>query len=107
MKQKRSGSIIPWSKIRSDLRRRWMWGDTRKSALHRARVKGMKPIHSLCALCGVIQREKLMDVDHIIRCGNLKDDPKGFIERLWCDPIGLQILCEICHTKKGEKERAA
>jgi hypothetical protein len=46
-------------------------------------------------------------VDHIIPCGALScaNDLPGFVERLFIEVDGLQILCDICHNKKTQAER--
>lgn len=44
-------------------------------------------------------------VDHLTECGSLKcaEDLPGFVERLFCEVGGLQILCKsVCHKKKTD-----
>ena len=61
-----------------------------------------------CAKCGNWFSEKEISVDHIIPVGTLKcaEDLPGFIERLFCEVEGLQVLCtEKCHSEKTQNER--
>ena len=55
----------------------------------------------LCAACGHWYSGKEIHVDHIVPCGSLSslDDVRGFVERLFCEPDGLRILCEECHEE--------
>ena len=55
--------------------------------------------------------EKEIQIDHKIEAGSLTcgDDLKGFVERLFVEVDGLQILCnkrldgkESCHKKKTD-----
>lgn len=53
---------------------------------------------------------KEIHVDHINPCGKLTSiaDVSGFVERLFCEPEGLRVLCEQCHeerTKEGSDLR--
>jgi 5-methylcytosine-specific restriction endonuclease McrA len=51
--------------------------------------------------------EKKINVDHIIAAGSLNcgADLDGFVNRLFVEVEGLQVLCSICHDKKTAKER--
>jgi hypothetical protein len=42
-------------------------------------------------------------VDHIERVGSVLEP--GYLERLFCHPDGLQVLCQTCHDRKTAKER--
>jgi hypothetical protein len=42
-------------------------------------------------------------VDHIERVGSVLE--AGYLERLFCHPDGLQVLCTTCHDRKTAKER--
>lgn len=55
-----------------------------------------------CASCGIMASTKEVAVDHRIDCGKLSswDDVQGFMERLFCGPNGLDVLCHICHDRK-------
>lgn len=52
---------------------------------------------------------KEVQIDHIEPAGSLKgfDDLPGFVERLFCEVDGLQVLCKDgCHNKKTHKKEA-
>ena len=51
--------------------------------------------------------EKDISVDHIIPCGSLTcaDDLPAFVEKMFCEVEGLQVLCGDCHSKKTANER--
>lgn len=55
-----------------------------------------------CAMCSELFESKLVAVDHRTPAGSLacKDDIAGFVERLFCGPEGLQVLCHPCHDAK-------
>lgn len=64
-----------------------------------------------CNICKEHFSEKEIAVDHIIEAGSLKDfdDLPGFVERLFCEVSGFQVLCnkrkdgkESCHTAKTQ-----
>lgn len=50
---------------------------------------------------------KKITVDHIVPCGSLKsaNDLPGFVERMFVEEDGLQVLCMSCHDKKTESEK--
>lgn len=56
-----------------------------------------------CKICGLWYSRKLVRVDHIVPCGSLKkySDLPGFVERMFCEPSGLQILCVDCDLDRG------
>jgi hypothetical protein len=48
-----------------------------------------------------------VSVDHVIPCGRLERETAGdFIERLFVESHGLQVLCDQCHQDKTQEERA-
>lgn len=63
--------------------------------------------HYQCKLCKKEYTSTNVEVDHI---QPVVDPDKGFIdwnsyiERLFCDEEGLQVLCTSCHDKKSKKE---
>lgn len=67
-----------------------------------------------CDLCREWYSGKETQVDHIEPCGTLRTfaDLAGFVERLFCEPDGLRVLCIDCHKqvtaeqKQETKERA-
>lgn len=56
-----------------------------------------------CKICQLWYPRKVVRVDHIIPCGSLKkyDDLPGFVERMFCEADGLQILCVDCDLDRG------
>lgn len=100
VRRRKPGSrlLIPNAKVRSSLRRLWLYSWQRKEALARAKVgKGLY----LCASCIKIFHYKLVAVDHIIQVGN-SPSWQEWIEKLFCPVDGLQVLCHDCHIIKGE-----
>lgn len=51
--------------------------------------------------------QKQTQVDHIKECGSLRaySDLPGFVERLFCEKDGLQIVCKPCHKEKTNLQR--
>ena len=94
------------SRITSALRQVWRWSPERRAALERARVcRGSYE----CELCGHRSGPKGVQVNH-------KEPVVGvegfqgwdiYIERLFCDIDGLEIVCSGCHKKETEKQRNA
>ena len=60
-----------------------------------------------CNHCKKWFPEKEINVDHIIPVGSLRcsDDLPGFIERLFVEVDGLQVLCNKCHDIKTKNEK--
>lgn len=60
-----------------------------------------------CALCGSDFPAKQVSVDHRVDCGSLLgwDDVQGFMERLFCEKSGLDVLCDSCHSQKTYSSR--
>jgi len=96
-----------WGFLRSGLRQlSRRWPPIARIALHRVRRRYVGPNKRqkweyLCVRCGHWYSAKEIAVDHIDPCGQLKsmDDVRGFVERLFCEPDGLRILCEQCHDE--------
>lgn len=61
-----------------------------------------------CATCSELFKGTEVHVDHIEPCGSLKtyEDLPGFVERMFCEVEGFQILCKPCHQLKTNRERA-
>jgi 5-methylcytosine-specific restriction endonuclease McrA len=64
-----------------------------------------------CAGCGLPEAKSYMDVDHIKPKIGVTDvfDEMSFdlyIDRVWCPESNLQVLCQLCHTKKTTAENA-
>ena len=60
-----------------------------------------------CECCHGWKPRKEIEIDHIVPCGSLKslDDVQGFIERLFCEPELLRVLCAACHALRTAKSR--
>ena len=100
-----------WGFIRSALRRAFSRYPVKYQAKLAARktVKGERYKYMyLCAACEEWFQDKETEMDHIIACGSLKDysDLPGFVERLFCEPKDLQILCKPCHKIKTAEDRS-
>ncbi|MCD0460041.1 HNH endonuclease [Roseiconus lacunae] len=60
-----------------------------------------------CAGCGEWFPDKEVELDHVIPAGKLNsfEDLPGFVERLFCEPDGYQILCkDRCHHAKTHQK---
>lgn len=89
--------------MRSALRMLWKKSPERHAALKRAFV-GLKMY--LCEECR--QPTKEPEVDHILPVGATPadDDWTGWaawLQRLWCPPEALRILCHDCHLARRDK----
>lgn len=90
-----------WSKIRSALRKVWMYSPQRREALGAAKY-GNEGFY-ICQLCKKVHPKYAMDVDHIDECGKLTelDHVRGFVDRLFNGR--LQAICKPCHKAKRKK----
>lgn len=108
-----------FGKIRSDLRKRWMYSEAYKQAIQRAKIEhkeGRKFYKVKCYQCealydlgeklaitgknGKVKAVVAYQVDHIDECGTLKSfaDISPFADRLF---TGRQeVLCHFCHERK-------
>jgi 5-methylcytosine-specific restriction endonuclease McrA len=93
-------SVIAY--IKATLRRTWGRSKQRQSALKSARVSYGK---YKCAHCGKIFRRKEIEVDHRVAVGKFVSFDL-FIERLFCDSSGLDVVCKGCHKSKSKKDSA-
>lgn len=101
-----------WQMIRSALRQKSRWWKPISicKMMNRRTYKGTNKRQKFeyqCNHCKQWFSEKKISVDHIIPCGalNCGDDVAGFIERLFCEVDGLQVLCEDCHIEKTKSEK--
>jgi 5-methylcytosine-specific restriction endonuclease McrA len=97
-----------WSKIVSALRKTWQYYPSRKIALLQVRrvVTGQRHRFEYpCALCSEWFKEKEVQVDHIIPAGSIRTDAQGYLDRMFCEPKDLQVLCKPCHKLKTAEER--
>jgi hypothetical protein len=98
-------------RIRSALRRIWMYYEPRKIAKNNARrtVKGKRHKYEYqCSVCTKWFVSKMVEVNHKIPAGSLKtfEDLAGFCERLFCeDPNGYECTCKKCHQKITNEQR--
>lgn len=102
-KKKKAKAWVLHTALRDVLRGAYRWAPMRKQALARAHVGlGMW----LCEICRMATKEP--EVDHIIPVGSppgskhaLPDATwDAFINRLFCPPEGLAVLCSACHRTK-------
>jgi len=87
--------------IKAALRRTWGRSKQRTSALRAAKVSYGK---YRCAHCNGIFRRKEINVDHRIAVGRFQTFDI-FIERLFCDAKGLDVVCVGCHKLKSKADR--
>jgi hypothetical protein len=89
------------SKIRSALRKIWLYSPQRREALSRAKIGGL-PLW-LCHTCKGSFVKEQVHVDHILACGPSKIGQFDvFIDRLFNGK--LQVLCVFCHDDKSKKD---
>lgn len=111
-----SGSLTEsafWSMIRSSLRQKSRWWKPISDAKLKARRNNKSANKRLkyeyqCAICKGWHPDKNIEVDHIIPAGSLRsgDDLKQFVERLFVEKEGLQVLCRECHKIKTSEQNA-
>lgn len=80
-----------------------MWGRSiqRQTALKNARVERGK---YRCAVCGGVFSRKKINADHKIAIGRFISFDI-FIERLFCESAGIDILCLGCHKIKTKNDK--
>lgn len=96
-----------WSMIRSALRQKSRWWKPVAICKDKSRRKHQgsdkrRKFDYQCNHCKNWFAEKEISVDHIVPAGSLRNanDLPGFVERLFCEADGLQVLCNVCHDKK-------
>lgn len=101
-----------WSFIRSALRQKSRWWKPITQCKMKARrpYKGpnkRQKFEYQCRYCEQWFPEKRVNVDHITPAGQLRtaNDLPGFVERLFCEIDGLQVLCSNCHDEKTKSEK--
>lgn len=99
-----------WGMIRSTLRQKSRWWKPIAEAKKKARRKytgknKRQKWEYKCSHCKEWFMEKEIQVDHIVEAGSLTcgDDLKEFVEKLFCEVDGLQVLCKPCHKIKTDK----
>lgn len=63
-----------------------------------------------CNVCKEYVGSTKVSVDHVIPVVSVNDgfvDFNTFINRLFCGPDNLQVICDDCHNKKTQSERIA
>jgi len=100
-----------WSFIRSTLRQKSRWwkpiAQCKKNARRAYKGKNKRQKWEYqCNKCNKWFPDKKINVDHIIPAGTLKcaNDLPGFVERLFCEVEGLQVLCIDCHDEKTKED---
>lgn len=101
-----------WSFIRSALRQKSRFW----KPITQCKMKARRPYKGAlkrqkweyqCNHCKKWFPDKAVNVDHIIPAGSLNSakDLPGFVERLFIEIDGLQVLCSSCHNVKTQKEK--
>ena len=99
-----------WGFIRSALReanRRFPPRYAAKAKAKKAVVGQRHRFEFQCACCEQWFKDKEVQVDHIVPAGTLRkyEDLPKFVENMFCEEDGLQVLCKTCHQKKTNAER--
>lgn len=101
-----------WSFIRSALRQKSRWWKPISLCKEKSRrpyqgTNKRQKFEYQCKKCKGWFPEKQINVDHIVPAGSLNSskDLPGFVERLFCEVDGLQVLCEKCHDKKTKADK--
>ncbi|MEI6186914.1 MAG: hypothetical protein WCP46_00230 [Alphaproteobacteria bacterium] len=101
-----------FSFIRSSLRRRTIVWKPIQSCKNKAKRVYVGPnkrqrVEFQCNICKNYFPDKQVSVDHIIPAGSLNSfaDLPGFVERLFCEENGLQVLCDNCHDNKSKIDK--
>jgi hypothetical protein len=99
-----------WTYIRAALRQKSRWWYPITIAKNKAKQVYNGPnkrqkFEYLCSHCLQCFPEKDVNVHHKIECGSLTcaDDLPGFVERLFCEEPGLEVVCNKCHDKIHKK----
>lgn len=104
--------------IKGSLRRVFSRSDLRRAVIEAVAINHVDPTRprvkkwSQCQSCKQPTPRYLMECDHIIPLipldKTLEDlDWNTLINRLWCDILNLQAICQSCHKLKCSLERKA
>lgn len=76
----------------------------RYEAMKRARIE--RGLYR-CNVCKGAFKNKEINLDHILPVVPLTgfDTWEGYLDRLFCEPEGMQVLCKTCHDIKCSLER--
>lgn len=110
----------PWNtktKLTSSMRRLWRSSPMYREAYEHAKEeyvelskhgKRMRRVRFLCALCGLAGAREDMQCDHVEPAVELSGwkDWNSFVERLFCPSMDLRILCQACHDRVTDEQRA-
>jgi hypothetical protein len=108
--KKKTSSNFPFNKsrLRSAIRKEWMWCELKKQALTRARVaRGLYQ----CEKCAAQVSNKEIEIDHIVKVTPPQGLQTGqdwgtFIHNMfYCGLDGVIALCDKCHEEKSKLER--
>lgn len=115
VKTRNSGTLSEsafWSFIRSALRQKSRWWKPVSDCKQKVKrpYKGpnkRQKFEYQCNYCKNWFPDKEVNVDHVIPAGTLTcaNDLPGFVERLFVEVDGLQVLCQGCHNKKTQYEK--
>lgn len=91
------------TKIRSALRKVYMYYPAKKEALNKAKIDGT---YALCAACKKIGFYGSMHVDHIEPVVGSEGFTNWdeYINRMFCSVDNFQVLCIECHNAKTKLE---
>ena len=99
-----------WAFIRSALRQKSRWWKPITQCKQNAKrpYKGTNKRQKFeyqCNKCKKWFPDKQINVDHVTPAGELNkpDDLPGFVERLFVEQSGLQVLCVNCHDIKTKQ----
>lgn len=102
-----------WGFIRAGLRQKSRWWKPVSLCKQNARRNYKGPnkrqkYEYQCNYCKKWFADKNINVDHITPAGTLTcaNDLPGFVERLFCEVEGLQVLCSGCHNIKTQNEKS-
>lgn len=102
-----------WGFIRAGLRQKSRWWKPVSLCKQNARRNYKGPnkrqkYEYQCNHCKKWFADKNINVDHITPAGTLTcaNDLPGFVERLFCEVEGLQVLCSGCHNIKTQNEKS-
>jgi hypothetical protein len=95
--------------IRSSLRAAFMRWGPKSAAKTLAREYTDDGVRYRCAECDDLYTNADTQVDHIKPCGSLRSyaDLPGFVQRMFCEVDGFQVLCKDCHQIKTNQEKAS